>query len=405
MSKKVTVLLASAAVVFAVAVAGAAASDPGVSSGSILIGGTFPLSGPASSYGTIPQAAKAYFDWFNDTHKGVFGRKIDFKFYDDGYNPAQTVQLTRQLVEQDKVFAIFNSLGTEPNLAIRDYLNQRHVPQVLVASGASYWGTQYKKYPWTIGWQPDYVGEGKIYGKFIVRKVPQAKIAVLMQNDDYGKDYLRGLKAALGAQQGKIVDVEPYDVTQADVSQQMVKLKSSGANVLVDIATPKFSVQAFVIASKIGWHPTVFVNNVSATSALMAVASKLAGNEETNGSISIAYLKDPADSSFAQSPGMRLYRGIMAKYYAKGTVNDQFNVYGMGVAWTMIKAFQLAGKNPTRAGLMRALTRLNTKADPFLLPGIRVQTTPTDHFPIQQGVLTRWNSGAWHNFGPVVYGK
>jgi branched-chain amino acid transport system substrate-binding protein len=403
MARRVRILLAVAVVALAVAVGGAS-GDPGVTKSSILIGGTFPLSGPASSYGTIPQAEKAYFDWFNKSHS-IFGRKVEFKFYDDGYNPAQTVQLTRQLVEQDNVFAIFNSLGTEPNLATRDYLNQKKVPQVLLATGASLWGTQYKKFPWTIGYQPDYVGEARIYAKFILKKVPQAKIAVLMQNDDYGKDYLRGLRAGLGKQASKIVAVEPYDVTQADVSQQMVKLKASGANVLMDIATPKFSVQAFVIAAKIGWHPTFFVNNVSATTTLMNAATRLAGPEVTNGSITISYLKDPADPKLANDPGIRLFKAIMAEFYPRGNANDTFNVYGMSVAWTMIKALQGAGKNPTRAGLLKALLKLDTRANPFLLKGLRIQTSATDHFPIQQGVLARWNDGAFHNFTPVYYAK
>jgi len=403
MARRLRVLLAVAVVALAVAVGGAT-GDPGVSNTSIVIGGTFPLSGPASAYGTIPQAEKAYFDWWNKSHS-IFGRKIQFKFYDDGYNPAQTVQLTRQLVEQDDVFAIFNSLGTEHNLAIRDYLNQKKVPQVLVATGASFWGSQYKKYPWTIGYQPDYVGEAKIYAKFILQKVPQARIAVLMQNDDYGKDYLRGLRAGLGKQASKIVAVEPYDVTQADVSQQMVKLKASGANVLFDVATPKFSVGAFIVAAKLGWHPTFFVNNVSATTTLMKTATQLAGPEVTNGAITISYLKDPADTKLANDPAMRLYKAIMAEYYPRGNVNDTFNVYGMSVAWTMIKALQQAGKSPTRAKLIRALTRLDTRANPFLLKGIRIQTSAKDHFPIQQGVLSRWSNGAFQNFTPVYYGK
>ncbi len=405
MGRKVKVFLAAAALALVAVVGGASASDPGVSSNSILIGGTFPLSGPASAYGTIASADKAYFDWFN-SRSSIHGRKIDFKFYDDGYNPAQTVQLTRQLVEQDKVFAIFNALGTEPNLAIRDYLNQRKVPQALIATGASYWGTQWRKYPWTTGFNPDYVGEAEIYGKFILSKVPQAKVGILMQNDDYGKDYLRGFKKGLGAKgAAKIVDTEPYDVTQADVSQQMVKLKGSGANVLMVFATPKFSVQSFVIAAKIGWHPIFFVNNVSATASLMTAATKLSSPEITNGAISVAYTKDPADPKLANDRGIKLYKAIMAQYYPKGNVNDAFNLYGMTVAWTMVKALQASGKTPTRAGLMKALTHLNIKNNPFLLKGVVIKTSPTDRFLIQQGVLTRWQDGGFHNFGPLYSAK
>jgi len=411
MHRRVKVLTALGALALALVALTSAASatpsaTPGVSKGSILIGGTFPLTGPASAYGVIPQAEKAYFDWFNATTKGgIFGRKVNFKFYDDGYNPAQTVQLTRQLVEQDGVFAVFNSLGTEPNLAIRDYLNQRKVPQVLVATGASYWGTQWKKYPWTIGYQPDYVGEAQIYAKFILAKVPQARIGVLMQNDDYGKDYLNGFKQGLGKLVGRIVDIESYDVTQADVAQQIAKLKASGANVLMDFATPKFSVQAFVIAAKLGWHPTFFVNNVSATTPLMQAATQVAGAEATDGAISANYLKDPADPALANDPGVKLFKSIMAKYYPKGNANDSFNMYGMATAWTMIKALQAAGKNPTRASLMRALLHLNYSDNPFILKGVRIQTSPTDHFPIQQSVLIRWDNGAFHNFGPIYNAK
>jgi branched-chain amino acid transport system substrate-binding protein len=409
MHRRVKVLIALGALALVALTSAASATPsatPGVTKGSILIGGTFPLSGPASAYGVIPQAEKAYFDWFNATTKGgIFGRKVNFKFYDDGYNPAQTVQLTRQLVEQDGVFAVFNSLGTEPNLAIRDYLNQRKVPQVLVATGASNWGTQWKQFPWTIGYQPDYVGEAKIYAKFILAKVPQARIGVLMQNDAYGKDYLNGFKQGMGKLSGRIVDIEPYDVTQADVSQQMAKLKASGANVLMDFATPKFSVQAFVIAAKLGWHPTVFVNNVSATTPLMQAATQVAGVEATDGSISANYLKDPADPAQANDPGVKLFKAIMAKYYPKGNATDSFNMYGMATAWTMIKALQAAGKNPTRASLMRALLHLDYTDNPFILKGIRIQTSPTDHFPIQQGVLIRWDNGAFHNFGPIYSAK
>jgi branched-chain amino acid transport system substrate-binding protein len=397
---KVVAVVAALALVAAVSAIARTAADPGVSSKSILIGGTFPLSGPASLYGAIPQAEAAYFKWFNATHpKGIFGRKIDFKYLDDGYNPAQTVPLTRQLVEQDKVFAIFNSLGTAPNLAVRDYLNQRKVPQVLLATGDSYWGYQYKKYPWTLGYNPDYIGEGVIYGKFIQSKVPQAKIGVLYQNDAYGKNYLTGLKKGLGSATEKIVDEEPFDALAPDVTQQMVKLKASGANVLMDFATPTPSITALVTAAKINWHPTIFVNNVSASPAFMGIAAKTAGAAAVNGAISVAYLKTANDPTQAKDAGVKLYKAIMAKYYPKGNVLDDDNVYAMSAAWTMVYALQHAGKNPTRAGLLRALTHVNTKANPFLLKGIRMKTSPTDHFLIEQLTLTRWQGGRWHNFG------
>jgi branched-chain amino acid transport system substrate-binding protein len=404
MGRRVKVLAAVAALALAAAVTAAVSAstaDPGITSTSIKLGGTFPLSGPASLYGTIPLAEKAYFDWFNSRYS-IHGRKIDFTFYDDGYNPSQTVPLTQKLVEQDKVFAIFNSLGTAPNLAIREYLNQKKVPQVLVATGDSYWGSQYKKYPWTIGFQPDYPGEGKIYGKFIQSKVPQAKLGVLMQNDAYGQNYLAGLKAGLGKSGAeKIVDVEPFDVTAPDVTQQMLKLKASGANVFVDFATPSPSIKSLVTATKIGWHPqATFINSVSASILFMSLAAK--AGADVSGAISTTYVVDPINPAQADLTGVKLYKAIMAQYYPKGTIADTNNVYGMAVAWTMINALQRAGNPPTRAGLMQALDSLNTKANPFLYKGIGLQTSATDHVPMEQQILIRWQGGAtggWQPFG------
>jgi branched-chain amino acid transport system substrate-binding protein len=397
---KIVAVVAALALVAAVGAFARPAADPGISSKSILIGGTFPLSGPASLYGTIPQAEKAYFDWFNATHpKGINGRKIDFKYLDDGYNPAQTVPLTRQLVEQDKVFAIFNSLGTAPNLATRAYLNQRKVPQVLLATGDSYWGYQYKQYPWTIGYNPDYIGEGIIYGKFIQAKVPQAKIGVLYQNDAYGQNYLLGLKKGLGNATEKIVDSEPYDANAVSVTQQMVKLKASGANVFMDFATPSQSIAALVTAAKLNWHPTIFVNNVSASPAFMGIAAKTAGADAVNGAISTAYLKTATNPAYASDAGVKLYKAIMSKYYGKGNVLDDNNIYGMSAAWTMVWALQHAGKNPTRTSLMRALLHVNTKANPFLFKGIVMKTSAKDHFLIEQLNLIRWQGTYWRPFG------
>jgi ABC-type branched-subunit amino acid transport system substrate-binding protein len=391
----------AAALVAAVGVAGASPqADPGVSSNSILIGGTFPLSGPASAYGTIPQAEKAYFDWFN-AHSNIHGRKINFKFLDDAFDPSQTVPLTRQLVEQDHVFAIFNSLGTAPQLAVRGYLNQRKVPQVLVATGDSYWGTQYKQYPWTIGWQPDYPGEGKIYGLYIRAHVPSAKIGVLMQNDAYGKNYLAGLRTGLGKKKNLIVSLQPFDVTAPDVTQQMIALKNSGANTFVDFATPSASVKSLVTATKIGWHPDlVVINNVSASVSIMRIAA--GAGADLSKAVSTNYLRDNTDPAQANSAGIKLYRSIMSQYYAKGNQNDANNIYGMSVAWAMVWALQHAGNPPTRVGLMRALTHMTAK-DQFLLPGVVIHTTPHDHFPIEQIQLIRWvpADNRWQLFGKL----
>jgi branched-chain amino acid transport system substrate-binding protein len=389
------------ALVAAVGVAGAASKgDPGVSSKSILIGGTFPLSGPASLYGTIPQAEKAYFDWFN-AHSSIHGRKIDFKFLDDGYDPSQTVPLTRQLVERDHVFAIFNSLGTAPQLAVRGYLNQRKVPQVLVATGDSYWGAQYKQFPWTIGYQPDYPGEGKIYGLYIRAHVKTAKIGILMQNDAYGKNYLAGLRAGLGPKKNSIVSVQPFDVTAPDVTQQMIALKNSGANVFMDFATPTPSIKSLVTATKIGWHPTLeFVSNVSASVTFMRIAGS--AGADVSKALSTTYLKDVTDPAQANDPALKQYKSIMSQYYSKGNVNDANNLYGMSAAWTMVWALQHAGKTPTRKGLLRALTHM-TARDPYLVNGIKLKTTSRDHFPIEQQQLIRWVSGdnRWQRFGKL----
>jgi branched-chain amino acid transport system substrate-binding protein len=411
MGKRIYALVAALAVACAVlvGVSAGAGGTPGVSKSLISIGGTFPLSGPASSYGTIPKAAAAYFSYFNSVKqpggkRGVNGRQIQFTYLDDGYNPAQTVQLTRQLVEQSKVFAIFNSLGTEPNEAIRAYLNQAKVPQVFLATGASEWGALAKQYPWTIGYQPTYVSEAYAYGQFIAKKVAQAKIGVLYQNDSYGKDYIAGLKLGLAAKQSQIVDMEGYEVTAADVGSQIAKLKASGANTLCIFATPKFSIQAFAIAAKFGWNPIVFNNSVSATTTLMTIATKSSSAQTTNGTITATYLKDPTDPKWDNDAGMKLYKKIMAAYYPSGNVNDQFNVYGMSAAWTMIRALSGAGQNPTRASLMAAARSLNYSDNPFLLPGIKVQTSAKNAYPIQQQQLTRWTDGKFVNFGPLIKG-
>jgi branched-chain amino acid transport system substrate-binding protein len=407
MRKRVKLLVALTAVVLGtvgVATAmGAASADPGVSAKQITIGGTFPLTGPAALYGTIPVAEKAYFSYAN-SKGGVNGRKINFIFYDDAYDPSQTVPLTQKLVEQNHVFAIYGSLGTAPILATRAYANSHKVPQVLVATGDSYWGAQYKKFPWTIGFQPDYPGESKIYAKFINAKIPQAKLGVLYQNDAYGQNYLNALKAGLGAKgASKIVDAEPFDVTAPDVTQQMLKLKASGANVFVDFATPSPSIKALVTATKIGWKPIAeFVNNVSASSTFMALAAK--AGADISGAISTTYLENPANPAQKNAPGVKVFESLMKKYYPNGDVNNANNMFGMANAWTMVYALQHAGKTPTRKGLMNALTHLNTSANPFLLKGVKLRTTPTERFPLDQQQLIRWNGGAdgyWANFGAI----
>ena len=313
MTRTMKAALVCAVLAVAVAVVSAAfassAATPGVTKRTITIGGTFPLTGPAALYGAIPKAEFAYFSYVN-AHGGVNGRQIVFKYYDDGYNPANTVPLTKKLVEQDKVFAIYGALGTAPNLATRNYLNKAGVPQVLLATGDSYWGSQYKQYPWTIGYNPSYPGESRVYGQFIRSKVPQAKIGVLYQDDAYGQNYYDGLVQGLGDAKSKIVDAEKYDATQTDVSQQIVKLKASGANVLVIFALPTQTITALVVTTKIGWKPTTFVNNVSSSPLFMALAQK--SGAVIDGDISVTYTNDYINNP--NTANSKLFKSIVDKY-------------------------------------------------------------------------------------------
>jgi branched-chain amino acid transport system substrate-binding protein len=401
-----------AALVLTVPGALGGASETGITSKSIVIGGTFPLTGPASAYAPIAPAMKAYFAYINsrkgpDGKRGVYGRQIVFKYYDDAYNPANTVQLTRKLVEQDKVFAIVGQLGTEVCLSVEDYLNQRKIPQVLVSTGATELSQNYKEFPWTIGWQPDYIAEGRLYGLDIKKNFAGKKIAVLYQNDAYGKDYLYGLKIALGTQYSKanIVAEEPYEVTAPDDRAQMAKVKASGAPVFVILATPKFTIQAYAFGKAFGYNPQqIYVNSVGATSAYLKLAVGAAGAAYVNGSLSDAYLLDPSNPAQANLPAIKLYKQLMAKYNPKADPTDQLNLYGFAKAETFVQAMYAAGKNPTRASLMNALTHMNSK-NKFALPGVLQKTSPKDHFILSQMRLQRFSNGVWSNVGPLVDGR
>jgi branched-chain amino acid transport system substrate-binding protein len=379
-----------------VAFAGSAA-DPGVSDDSILIGATAPLSGEASSAGAVSRGAAAYFAYVN-ARGGVNGRKIEYKVLDDGYDPARTIQAARELVQQDKVFALFNTLGTSTNLAIRDFLNQSKVPQLFVASGATTFGKDYKQYPWTIGYQPNYRAEGTIYGRYVAKTSPKARIGVLYQDDDYGKDLLAGLRNGLAKKAKLIVSKQSYDVADPDVQSQVAKLKAARVTTVMLFATPKFAIQSYVYAHKLGWKPTVYVNAVSSAANIMGLATAGTTRKQTDGSVSIVFLKDPTDPHWAKDPGVKLYRSIM-KTYKGGNPNDVYAVYGMSAAHTFVAALKKAGKNPTRAGIMKAATSLNVTNDPFLLPGITVKTGPGDHFPLDQAKLQRYHNGHWVSFG------
>ena len=404
----VAALAASAAVVMT---AGATSSaTPGVTAKSILLEGTFPLSGPASGYAPIPAGMGAYFSYVN-AHGGVNGRKIIWKYSDDGYNPANTVQLTHQFVEQDHAFALVGGLGTEPQTAVRQYLNDNKVPQLFVSTGATTFDRDWSTYPWTIGWQPDYEAEGSIYGKYIAKNLPNAKLGVLYQNDDYGNDYLRGLNAGLTQQHTtQIVATAPYDLSGTPPAAQVAKLKASGADTLVIFATPTPTIQTYVIATKLGWTPAnVFTNSVSATDAFLTIATK-SGSTITNGTITASYLLDPANPIYNKQPGMKLYRTIMAKYDAAGNANDGLNLYGVAKAWTTVKVLQAAGAKLTRAGLMKVARNMSfsaalTNANPFALPGVKVFTKGGYQYPISQVTLVKYQNNVFQPFGKLINGR
>ncbi|HEU4973434.1 MAG TPA: ABC transporter substrate-binding protein [Gaiellaceae bacterium] len=377
-----------------VGTAGAApAADPGVTSSSILLGGTVPLTGEAAAFGSVGPGAKAYFDYEN-AKGGVNGRKIDYRYYDDGYNPAQTVQLTRRLVEQDRVFAVFNSIGTANNLAIRDYLNAQKVPQLWAGDGSQSIGRSFARYPWTMGFLMSYRGEGDVYGKTILRSRPKAKIGVLYENTELGLDMLTGLTRAIAGKGPRIVAKQAYEFTGADVSGQIGLLKASGADTLMLFATPKFFLQAIVTTHRLGWKPQVYIASVSIEPTIMGIA-RFNAPELTKGALSIAFVKNPNDPIWAKDKAVALYRSIMRKYNPSGKPTDVYNWYGMTVAWTMVETLRKAGKSPTRASVLKAAQSLNTLANPFLLPGIRLKTSRTDYRPMEQVYLYRYDNKQW----------
>jgi branched-chain amino acid transport system substrate-binding protein len=396
----VSALLAAGSTV-AGASMGRDADDPGVTPTSILLGGTTPLTGPAAAYASVARGANAYLRYVN-AKGGVLGRKITYKYLDDAYNPATTVQQTRQLVEQDHVFAIFNSLGTEQNLAIRDYLNASKVPQLFAATGDTSFGADATKYPYTIAFQPSYQAEGFLLGKYLARARPKATIAVLAQNDNYGRDLLLGLKRGLGGGTAKVIAAQNYEVTASDVGSQVAKLKVSGANTFAVFATPQFAIQAYVYAEKLGWKPFVVNNAVSSATNIMILASEGGRNPVVNGSVSVIFLKDPTDAKWKADPAIKLYRQIMSSYAKGANVNDVYHVYGMAVAFTLVQALKKAGKNLTRAGIVKAVANLDVRNNPFLLPGIAVKTGAHDHFPLNQLYLQQWTKTGWRQFGGLL---
>ncbi len=373
---------------------------PGASDTEIKIGQTMPYSGPASAYGTIGKASAAYFKMIND-QGGINGRKITFLSYDDGYSPPKAVEMTRKLVEQDEVLAIFNQLGTPTNSAVQRYLNQKKVPHLFLATGASKWNDS-KHFPWTMGWQPNYQTEGGIYAQDLLKNNPNAKIAVLYQNDDYGKDYLKGFKDGLGDKAKQIVAEVSYEVTDPTIDSQIVQLKSSGADVFFDITTPKFAAQAIRKAGEIGWKPVHYLNNVS--SSIGAVLTP-AGLDKAVGVISVAYLKDPTDKAWENDPAWKDWKAWMQKYYPDGSLTDSFNVYGYSVAQTLVEVLKKCGDDLTRENVMKQAASLSNLQLPMALPGVTISTSQDDYAPFQSMQLMKFDGKEWVRFGEVLKGR
>ena len=375
----------------------AGATTPGISATEIVLGATGPLTGAESQYAPTLTGATAYFDYVN-AHGGVNGRKIVFKVEDDQYNPVNTVSLTQKLVEQDGVFAIFDSIGTEQALAVRDYLNTRKVPQLFVGSGAAVIGAERAKYPWTIGLLPSFAGEGLIYGRLIAKNQPKAKIGVLYENDEYGDELLAGLKRGLGSRAKQIVATQGYSVLDTSVVPQVQSLKNAGADTFVIFALPKQAIQAFVAAYKLGWKPIEYVTSVSIDPAVMQIVHLNSGKSVGVGATSTAFLHDPTNPTQTKSAGVKLYLQIMKRYLPSEDPKAVAHIYGMMAAYAMVDALKHAGKNPTRASLLRAAQHL-TETNPFLLPGLPLTTTPTDYFPIGRTYLVRYLHGFWNVLG------
>ncbi len=373
--------------------------DTGATDKEIKLGHINPYSGPASAYGNIGRAIAAYFDKIN-AEGGVNGRKINFVTLDDGYNPAKTVEQARKLVEEEEVLAIFQTLGTPPNSAIHKYMNTKKVPHLFVATGATKWGDP-KNFPWTMGWQPNYQSEAKIYAMHILETKPNAKIAVLYQNDDYGKDYLKGFEDGLGDKaKTMIVSKISYEVTDPTVDSQMVTLKGSGADTFFNITTPKFAAQAIKKAADLGWKPTHYLNSVSNAVGSVMVPAGLANGL---GILSVSYIKDPTDPQFQKGKEYDDWLAWMQKYHPKGDLKDNFNVYGYTVAQTMVQVIKQAGDNLTRENLMRQAANLDMTL-PMLLPGVNIKTGPDDFYPIEREQLAKFDGKTWQLFGKV-YGR
>jgi branched-chain amino acid transport system substrate-binding protein len=374
--------------------------DVGATNTEIKIGNIMPYSGPASAYGVIGHVESAYFRKVND-EGGINGRKINFISYDDGYSPPKTVEQARKLVEDDQVLLIFNSLGTPTNTAIHRYMNEKKVPQLFVATGATKWNDP-KHFPWTMGWQPSYQTEARIYAEYILKNKPNAKIGILYQNDDYGKDYLKGLTDGLGDKaKSMIISEQAYDVSEPAIDSEIVNLQASGADVFVDIATPKFAAQSIRKSAEIGWHPMFFLNNVSAS---VGSVLKPAGFDHAQGIISAAYLKDATDPEWKNDNGMKEWTAFMAKYAPEADKSDASTVYAYAVARTMVQVLKQCGNDLTRANIMKQAASLKNFDPGLLLPGITINTGVSNFAPIAQLQLIRFEGKTWQRFGPIVGG-
>lgn len=375
-----------------------AAETPGVSATEIKIGNTVPYSGPASAYSSVGKADAAFFQWLND-QGGIAGRKINFISLDDAYTPPRTVEQTRRLVEDDQVAFVFNALGTPTNSAVHRYLNQKKVPQLFVSTGADKWADP-QHFPWTIGYLPSYRIEAQIYLKYMLKQNPNTKLAVLYQNDDFGKDYLSGLRDALGTEWDKyVVKIASYEVTDPTVDSPLTELRASGADTLLVAAVPKFAAQAIRKVSDMAWKPTFFMTNVS-----ISVGSVLqpAGPEKAVGMISGLFCKDAIDPAWDSDAGIQQYRAFMAKYLPSADISDGFYVWGYGASYLLWKVLEQCDGDFSRENVMKQATNVKNLEVPVLLPGIRVNTSPTDYHTVRALQLARWNGTSWMRFGEVI---
>jgi len=392
------------AALLATALAGTAQAqkkyDPGATDTEIKIGNIMPYSGPASAYATIGKTEAAYFNKLN-SEGGINGRKINFISYDDGYSPPKAVEQARKLVESDEVLLIFNPLGTPSNSAIHKYMNAKKVPQLFVSTGAAKWNDP-KNFPWTMGWQPNYPTEARIYAAYILKNFPGKTIGVLYQNDDFGKDYVTGLREGLGDQAGKLILIESsYETSTPTVDSQVVQIKGANPDIFINITTPKFAAQAIKKIAELNWHPVHFLTNVSAS---IGGVMKPAGYENDQGILSTAYLKDPKDPEWKNDPAMNEWRAFMTKWYPEGDQDDAATVFAYGVAKGLEQVLRQCGDDLTRENVMKQAANLNFEIGIYL-PGTKIKTSPTDFAPLEQLQMMRFKDETWERFGPVMSGE